>query len=214
LLVQLALVVSVGLNVLTILVLANQRRKVNVVMTANKDALDGLQSDLQNESSAVDSAVVLINGLANRLTEILSQNSSPEDLTAEIQALRDQVNALAAGTAAENDSSNFPSTPASSGDNSGAPAGTTTTQSNPPSDSTSSDQSTAGTSSDTSSQSGDSTPASSDVGSDVSAPSGDGTADVNPPSDSPAGASDGSVVPDGGSAVADESTTTDSPPSE
>lgn len=217
-LVKLALVVSIGINILTILVLANQRRKVQSVMTENADALNSLTGDVHNESSVVDSAIVLITGLANRLTAALASATSPEDLTSQIQALRDEINArsealahaVAAGTASENDSSNFPAVnpPATTNDTGSGDV------SSPPSDSTTSDQSTAGTSSDTSSQSGDATPASSDVGSDVSAPSGDGTADVNPPSDSTAGAGDGSVVPDGGSAVADESTTSDSPPSE
>jgi hypothetical protein len=98
LLVQLALVASVGLNVLTCLVLADQRRKGKLVMTQNADALNLLAGDVQNESSVVDSAIVLINGLANRLTDILSQSAGTEDLTTQIQALRDEINQRAVST--------------------------------------------------------------------------------------------------------------------
>jgi hypothetical protein len=88
---------------------------------------------VQNESSVVDSAIVLINGLANRLTDILSQSAGTEDLTTQIQALRDEINqravalgqAVAAGTAAENDSSNFPSDTSGAGTTSGESTGTT-----------------------------------------------------------------------------------------
>lgn len=213
-LVQLALVVSIGLNILTCLVLANQRRKVSVVMTANADALNALHSDVQNESSVVDSAIVLINGLANRLTDILSQSAGTEDLTSQIQALRDEINnrsvalgqAVAAGSAAENDSSSFPTV---------SPPATTNDQST---ETTSSDTSAGDTTVSDSSSGSDATPApdtSVDAGVPAS-PAGDGTADVAPPSagdnldtgpDSPPAvetAGDEVVVPDNGDSVPDE----------
>jgi hypothetical protein len=204
---EVALVASIGLNILTCLVLANQRRKGNVAMTANADALNSLASDVQNESSVVDSAIVLINGFANRLTDILSQHSSPEDLTTQIQALRDEINgravalgqAVAAGTAAENDSSNFPadtggsvtgSSPSTGETSSDISAGSTTesassqpTSSDSVSSSDTSDSETSGEASSSLSGS-DATPApdtSAESGQPQS-PAGDGTADVADPS--------------------------------
>lgn len=213
-------------------------------MTANRDALDGLQQDVHTESSAVDAAVVLINGLANRLTDILNQ-SSGEDLTAEIQALRDEVaqravalgQAVAAGTAAENDSSNFPtgsvaSSTGSTTDSSGSsqPSGSDTASSSGTSDSGNSSGSVSPTSdtSSTDANAGSTTPVDTTNAADSTtpvSPAGDGSADVAVPPpgpadnlstgpDSPAPVEtpgDTAVVPDAGQATPDESSVTAAP---
>jgi len=170
-------------------------------MTENTDALNELQADVANESSVVDAAVVLIQGLGNRLTNILA-SSNGDDLVTQIQNLRDEVNAkstalaqaVAEGTAAENDSSNFPTESTNS---------TTSAQST---ETTSSDTSATESSSDTSDSSDNTTTSNSTLGADTSetvagseatpapdtsvdsgepvTPAEDGTADTAPPATS------------------------------
>jgi hypothetical protein len=92
---------------------------VGAMLMNNREALDALKADVAANHSAVESAIVLINGLVNRLTDALA-SASGDDLVAEIQGIRDDLtessvelgNSVAQNTASEGDSTSFPPQPA------------------------------------------------------------------------------------------------------
>jgi hypothetical protein len=88
---------------------------IGVIIMNNKEALDELKADVQQGNSVVESAVVLIQGLSNRLAAALA-SATGDDLVAEIQEIRDTLdgeattlaNAVASNTPSEGDSADFP----------------------------------------------------------------------------------------------------------
>jgi hypothetical protein len=63
---------------------------VGAMLMNNREALDALKADVAANHSAVESAIVLINGLVNRLTDALA-SASGEDLVAEIQGTSEMI---------------------------------------------------------------------------------------------------------------------------
>jgi hypothetical protein len=88
---------------------------IGVIIMNNKEALDELKAEVQQGNSVVESAVVLIQGLSNRLAVALA-SATGDDLVAEIQEIRDTLdgeattlaNAVASNTPSEGDSADFP----------------------------------------------------------------------------------------------------------
>jgi hypothetical protein len=84
-------------------------------MADNQAALAELKATVAEEHSAVLSAIVLLNGLTSRLTDVLVQNEGP-DLSQAIADIRDAIhadtvnlaNAITQNSAAEADSPDFP----------------------------------------------------------------------------------------------------------
>ncbi len=76
------------------------------------ESIQRLEQEVQESQSAVDSAILLVNGLANRLREALIADDDDSDIASQISELADQLDnnssrlaaAVAANTLAENDS--------------------------------------------------------------------------------------------------------------
>jgi hypothetical protein len=108
------------LDLIRILMLLGIGILVGAMLMNNREALDALKADVAANHSAVESAITLINGLVNRLTDALAR-ADGEDLVTEIQSIRDDLtessvelgNSVAQNTASEGDSTNFPPPPPS-----------------------------------------------------------------------------------------------------
>jgi hypothetical protein len=106
---------------------------IGVIIMNNKEALDELKAEVQQGNSVVESAVVLIQGLSNRLAAALA-SATGDDLVAEIQEIRDTLdgeattlaNAVASNTPSEGDSADFPPAASSGLDSTDTPDTSTT----------------------------------------------------------------------------------------
>lgn len=87
---MLDIVLALAVLFLGIAVLLTGRKVINV-MTTNTQALEELRAEIEQNESATESVLTLINGLNNRLTAALAGDES--NLVDEITALRDELDA-------------------------------------------------------------------------------------------------------------------------